>query len=310
VAEHETIRAPRTNIGLPRNERYSKRLRRPPSLEQLRLGPGLEHDVRRAVEGSRDRFPVTSPESILQFAPPAIDDLHSSWPPSSCRNSAQRHARCDRSTASEFIVLIAPNRPEFRASASFWLWVRAADAHLVQIAFELFTAVQAHYVALAMANREESAASLMGEARHYHGPAVRISGSFPSWRPPRAGCGPTSFSVSETRTILHEDGEYPDIRALRRFTSCSKRALSSVAPQQGVQANRLVTGWGHGTVVRRARKMRFPKTMGKEMSRVAFCGKGIGVFCGAGSFGSACAPGRWVGTLVARGHLLRNVGEM
>src|SRR5208337_539892 len=54
VAEHETVRAPRTNIGLARNERYSKRLRRPPPLEQLRLGPGLEHDARRAVEGSRD----------------------------------------------------------------------------------------------------------------------------------------------------------------------------------------------------------------------------------------------------------------
>src|SRR5262249_16633460 len=37
---------PVTNIGLARNERYSKRLRRPPPLEQLRLGPGFEHDMR------------------------------------------------------------------------------------------------------------------------------------------------------------------------------------------------------------------------------------------------------------------------
>ncbi len=32
----------------------AKRLRRPPPLEQLGPGPGLEHDARRAVEGPRD----------------------------------------------------------------------------------------------------------------------------------------------------------------------------------------------------------------------------------------------------------------
>src|SRR5215471_6481543 len=49
VAEHETVRAPRTNIGLAGKEGHSERPRCPPPLEQLGLGPGLEHDVRRAV---------------------------------------------------------------------------------------------------------------------------------------------------------------------------------------------------------------------------------------------------------------------
>src|ERR1700688_769666 len=54
MAEHETVRASRTNIGLAGNEGYPERLRHPPPLEQLGLGPRLEHDARRAVEGSRN----------------------------------------------------------------------------------------------------------------------------------------------------------------------------------------------------------------------------------------------------------------
>src|SRR6185436_11688472 len=54
MAEHETVRAPCTNIGLAGKEEHSKRLRCPPPLEQLGLGPGLEHDARRGVEGPCD----------------------------------------------------------------------------------------------------------------------------------------------------------------------------------------------------------------------------------------------------------------
>ena len=54
VAEHETVLAPDTNIHLAGKQGHAKRLRYPPPLEQLGLGPRLEHDARRAVEGSRD----------------------------------------------------------------------------------------------------------------------------------------------------------------------------------------------------------------------------------------------------------------
>ena len=50
----ELLDAARTNIGLAGNEGHPKRLRRPPTLEQLGLGPGLKHDARGAVEGSRN----------------------------------------------------------------------------------------------------------------------------------------------------------------------------------------------------------------------------------------------------------------
>src|SRR5688572_15900490 len=56
VAEHEAVRATRANISLAGHERNSERGRRPPPLEQLGPGPGLEHDVRGAVEGARDDY--------------------------------------------------------------------------------------------------------------------------------------------------------------------------------------------------------------------------------------------------------------
>src|SRR5215510_4102684 len=54
MAEHETVRAPRTNIRLAGKQGYCKRPRCPPPLEQLGLGPGLEHDARRGVAASRN----------------------------------------------------------------------------------------------------------------------------------------------------------------------------------------------------------------------------------------------------------------
>ena len=54
VAEHEAVPAPDTNIRLAGKQGHAHRLRCPPPLEQLGLGPRLEHEARRAVEGSRD----------------------------------------------------------------------------------------------------------------------------------------------------------------------------------------------------------------------------------------------------------------
>src|SRR5262245_245625 len=54
MTEHETVRAPGTNIHLAGEQGHAKRLRYPPTLEQLGLGPRLEHDAHRAVNGSCD----------------------------------------------------------------------------------------------------------------------------------------------------------------------------------------------------------------------------------------------------------------
>src|SRR5262245_44131477 len=54
VTEHQTVRAPDTNIHLAGKQGHAHRLRYPPPLEQLGLGPRLEHDASRAVESSRD----------------------------------------------------------------------------------------------------------------------------------------------------------------------------------------------------------------------------------------------------------------
>src|SRR5262249_40058744 len=54
VAKHEAVRAPDANVHLAGTQRHADRLRYPPSPEQLRLGPRLEHDARRAVERSHD----------------------------------------------------------------------------------------------------------------------------------------------------------------------------------------------------------------------------------------------------------------
>src|SRR5215212_12094301 len=51
--ELETVLAPDTNIHLTGTQGHAHRLRHPPPLEQLGLGPRLEHDARRAVESSR-----------------------------------------------------------------------------------------------------------------------------------------------------------------------------------------------------------------------------------------------------------------
>src|SRR5258705_2541401 len=54
MAEHQTVPAPDTNIHLAGTQEHAHRLRRPPLLEQLGLGPRLEHDARRTVDSSRD----------------------------------------------------------------------------------------------------------------------------------------------------------------------------------------------------------------------------------------------------------------
>src|SRR4029434_8135608 len=54
VAKHQTVPAPDTNIHLAGTQEHAHRLRHPPLLEQLGLGPRLEHDARRSVESSRD----------------------------------------------------------------------------------------------------------------------------------------------------------------------------------------------------------------------------------------------------------------
>src|SRR5262249_41050474 len=53
VAELETVPAPDTNIRLAGKQGHASRFRCPPPLEQLGLGPRLEHDTRGAIEGSR-----------------------------------------------------------------------------------------------------------------------------------------------------------------------------------------------------------------------------------------------------------------
>src|SRR5262249_18292066 len=54
LAEYETVPAPDANIRLAGEQGHVHRLRYPPQLEQLGLGPCRENDARRAVEGSRD----------------------------------------------------------------------------------------------------------------------------------------------------------------------------------------------------------------------------------------------------------------
>src|SRR6185295_11099181 len=54
VFELETVLAPDTNIDLTGTQGHAHRLRRPPLSEQLGLGPRLEHDAGRGVDGSRD----------------------------------------------------------------------------------------------------------------------------------------------------------------------------------------------------------------------------------------------------------------
>src|SRR4029434_7325777 len=51
--ELETLLAPDTNIHLTAKQGHAHRLRHPPPLEQLGLGPRFEHHARRAVKGSR-----------------------------------------------------------------------------------------------------------------------------------------------------------------------------------------------------------------------------------------------------------------
>src|SRR3954469_18693565 len=53
-AELQTVPSPDANIHLAGKQGHADRLRYPPSLEQLGLGPRLEHNARRTVEGSRD----------------------------------------------------------------------------------------------------------------------------------------------------------------------------------------------------------------------------------------------------------------
>ena len=54
MAEHEAVRATHTNVELAGKELQAKRLRNPPTLEQLGPDPCLEHDGRRGVDGARD----------------------------------------------------------------------------------------------------------------------------------------------------------------------------------------------------------------------------------------------------------------
>src|SRR5205085_7048498 len=54
VAEHEAVLAAHANVELTGKQRQAKRLRNPPALKQLGLGPRLEHEARRGVDGSRD----------------------------------------------------------------------------------------------------------------------------------------------------------------------------------------------------------------------------------------------------------------
>src|SRR5207253_2469154 len=53
VLEHELILAPGTNVHVARQQRQAERLRDPPLLEQLGLGPRLKHDPRWAVDRAR-----------------------------------------------------------------------------------------------------------------------------------------------------------------------------------------------------------------------------------------------------------------
>src|SRR3984957_715150 len=73
VTECETVRASRANVGLAGKEGHSIRLRCPPPLEQLWLGPRLEHQARRAVEGSRNDYFTLG----LPFHRRAV--LHGGW---------------------------------------------------------------------------------------------------------------------------------------------------------------------------------------------------------------------------------------
>ena len=63
VAHHQTVRAAGADIGLERDQRDAAGFGHPPSLEQLRPGPCIEDERRRAFDGSRDdevpvRFPL------------------------------------------------------------------------------------------------------------------------------------------------------------------------------------------------------------------------------------------------------------
>jgi hypothetical protein len=68
VAELETVPASDTDIRLAGEQGHAYRLRRPPKLEQLGLGPRLEHDAGRAVEGSRnDELTLGLRSTIVRF---------------------------------------------------------------------------------------------------------------------------------------------------------------------------------------------------------------------------------------------------
>src|SRR5262245_33792293 len=54
LADEETVLAPDTNIHLAGMQGHAKRLWYPPLPEDLGLGKRLEHDARRAIDGSRD----------------------------------------------------------------------------------------------------------------------------------------------------------------------------------------------------------------------------------------------------------------
>src|SRR5438552_2614275 len=53
VAKHQTVPASNTNIHLAGKQGQTIRLWYPPLLEQFCLGPRLEHEARRALDGSR-----------------------------------------------------------------------------------------------------------------------------------------------------------------------------------------------------------------------------------------------------------------
>src|SRR6185369_16184227 len=54
LAEHETVLTPDTNIHLAGEQVHAHRLRPPPPLEQVGLGPRFEYDARWTVESAGD----------------------------------------------------------------------------------------------------------------------------------------------------------------------------------------------------------------------------------------------------------------
>ena len=75
MADLEAVSASDPNIRFAGKQDHPYRLRRPPKLDELRLGPRLEHDARRAVEGSRNDELTLG----LPFHLRAVRRLTSSW---------------------------------------------------------------------------------------------------------------------------------------------------------------------------------------------------------------------------------------